>query len=394
MNRCIFKNGRFLLLDNESYYFHTGNCCVENGVIKGFDLDHYDCNHIYDLKGAYVLPLFFNTHLHMGESIFRDIEGTWSLEKYLDYTEQYNQQLSKAQRDKVWLKSAHYTVRESTVYGTGIICAARSHMANEYGLKVLSGYPLMNSEKLSSFFEDGLEGYIKFKESNISPNVKTGIFLHSLYKTSPDYLQLAKGIAETGMDFFTVHISESQGTREKEKALYKQNPINVLLKYGLLNKNSIIVHGNYLSRAELEVISECEASVSICPISNSFLGIQPLDPDQLSDLGIDWFVATDGMATGRSLSLLKQLKCLKDIYPKTDYLKLFESITKKPGQRFSINHYSGSIQVGSAADFILIQYNNDNKNFFEWLIETQPQITNIIVNGKFINEIKGRKEQL
>lgn len=388
MDRCVFKNGRFLLFDNESYYFHIGNCCVENGIIKSFDLDNYECNNVYDLEGGYVLPLFFNTHIHMGESIFRNIEGNWSLEKYLEYTEQYNNKLSKAEREKVWMESAHYTVRESIIHGTGIICAARSHMANEYGLKVLSGYPLMSSEKLSSFFEQGLEGYIKFKELNISRNVKIGIFLHSLYKTSPDYLQLSKHIAENGVDFFTVHVSESEFTRTKEKDCYKQNPIDVLLQYSLLNKNSIIVHGNYLSRTELEVISEREASISICPISNSFLGVKPLNPNKLNDLGIDWFVSTDGMATGRSLSLLKQLKYLKDIYPEIDYFNLFESITKKPGERFQINNYSGRIEAGCAADFVLIKYSKDNNNFLEWLIETQPQITNIVVNGKFIHQIK------
>ena len=387
MKNILFKNGRFLIKDQQGYHLYIGNCCVHNGIIQGFDIDSFPFEKCFDLKGCFVIPSLFNTHVHLGESLFRNIKGIWTLEKYLDYTNAYNNNLDANQRGNKWNESALYTIANMIKNGCSTICSARSGIAQEFGLKVLSGYPLMASGKLESFFKEGILGYQKFRKDNNKVGISSGLFIHSLYQIESEYLKLSQEIQNEGIDFLTTHISETENTRNKEISKFGKRPIETLLENKLLGFKTILVHCNYLDAFELKLVAARKSSITICPISNIFLGEKPLNPQLLDEYGVEWYISTDGVATGRTFSMFRQLRCIKRLYPDVDFQNLFESITIRPARKFLINNYAGEIKEGYAADFVIIDYKTgvNASNIFDWLINDTPKIKDLIVNGQSLN---------
>ena len=309
-----------------------------------------------------LLPCFFNIHSHLGESIFRSIEGNdWTISKYLDYTEKYNQKLSTEKKARLWKDSARFSAQEMWIQGTVGFCAARSaEIAEEYNMLTMSGYPIMNSNKLISYKEAGIEGFKEYFNKNKSVNNRIGIFLHSVYANDINSLKLAKECIDIGAEFITGHFSEDEETTNLEKSVHGVSAVELLDEYELLSEKSILVHGGYCSESDLSIIKKRKAVISICPISNDFLNTKMINLEKLEELEIPWCIATDGLGTGRTFSLIEQARIAKNIYASISTEKLWRSITKIPGKVFNNILYTGNIEVGVKSSFLNVNYYGDD----------------------------------
>lgn len=158
-------------------------------------------------------------HCHLGESEYADINGNdWTIGKYLDYTDGINNQMSSDELEYMWHKSAEKTIKLNLLNGNMAICAGRSAaICQKYKMLNLSGYPLMSGPKLSRFYKEGLSGFEKYRDKYSSAECKVGILLHSLYLVTPEMLRLAKECLDAGASFISVHVSEDNDTRKKER---------------------------------------------------------------------------------------------------------------------------------------------------------------------------------
>lgn len=138
--------------------------------LDGTTVDINKRQNMDDICDGVIIPAFFNIHSHLGESIFRDIDGNdWTITKYLEYTEKHNAGLTQEQRTASWLESARYSAQEMCLKGTVGFCAARSSsIALEYDLLTMSGYPIMNSRKLADYKKAGVTGFRSFLDENKS----------------------------------------------------------------------------------------------------------------------------------------------------------------------------------------------------------------------------------
>ena len=319
-----------------------------------------------------IIPAFFNMHSHLGESIFKSISGDdWTISRYLEYTEKYNAELSKEERDSVWLESARYTARQMYAQGTLGFCAARSSsIAKEFNLLTMSGYPIMNSRKLIDFKNAGLNGFIAYMNENKSVAGKVGVFLHSIYSNDAESFDFARQCIKNGADFITVHVSEDLYTSEMEKKRHNMSAIELLDKYGLLSDKTVLVHCGCCSDEDLLLIKERHAIICVCPISNRFLNTRMVNLYKLEEIGIPWCIATDGIGTGRTFSLLEQIKHARSEYPDIPLARYWSSITIEPGFCYKGSLYTGRIEVGVRSSFLLTDYeNNDVNELIEGLVE-------------------------
>ena len=317
-----------------------------------------------------LLPSFFNIHSNLGESIFRHIEGAdWTISKYLEYTEKYNDQLSKEQKAKCWIESARFSAQEMWSQGTVGFCAARSaEIADEYNMLTMSGYPIMNSNKLASYKEAGIKGFKEYLD-NKSVNNSIGVFLHSVYANDIESFKLAKECTNMGAEFITVHISEDEETANLEKSVHGISAVELLDKYGLLSEKSILVHGGYCTESDLTIVKARGTIMVICPISNIFLNTKMIDLELLEKLEIPWCIASDGLGTGRTFSLIEQVKAAKNVYSSISTEKFWRSITTIPGRVFGNALYTGNIEVGVKSTFINAEYDgNDVDELLEGIL--------------------------
>lgn len=351
ISKCLIEdqgNFRIALVEME---------CVEGRVSKIKITSNVDNS----CRGV-LLPSFFNIHSHLGESIFRDIEGNdWTISKYLEYTEKYNERLSKEKKASLWIESARFSAREMRIQGTVGFCAARSaEIADEYNMLTMSGYPIMNSNKLASYKEAGIDGFKEYMDKNKSVKNSIGVFLHSVYANDVASLILAQECINMGAEFITVHISEDEETANLEKSVHGVSAVELLDEYGLLSEKSILVHGGYCSKSDLNIVKKRKAIMSICPISNVFLNTKMIDLELLEELGIPWCIASDGLGTGKTFSLIEQARVAKKNYSSISTEKLWRSITRAPGKVFDNALYTGNIEVGAKSVFLNAEYDGDD----------------------------------
>lgn len=361
-------NLHYLDYSNQDWKIKTKHIAIRNGVIISNRL--IDEGDLIDLNEWIVFPSFFNLHAHLGECIFKEIDGhNWNLKKYLSYTDKHNCLLSKEVREIEWKKSAKYAIESQLNNGISGFCAARSaEISMLYKCTNMSGYPIMNNIKLKEFLNSGLKGFKEYYDLYNTTNCSVGIFFHSLYANDLSSLTLAYECLNYGAEFFVCHISEDIWSRRKEIEKYKKLPVFVLDSYGLLNENTILVHGGYLDDIELELISKRKARIVICPISNVFLNTHIINPIKLNKYGISWNIATDGLATGRTFSLLKQCLLLNKTYPEVTLSELLSHIVYN-NTRVVINKFPRyGIDVGSYPFFVGIKNKNDEMDNIDNII--------------------------
>lgn len=354
MTYCIHTN----ILD-EYCFLSEVYLLIENGIVCNISTEPITGS--IDYTDSLMGPCLFNIHCHLGESLYAlDPSQQWNIKKYIEYTESINSNLTDADKAIFWEQSARLTASKQLENGVSGICAARSaDICKQFRLNCMTGYPIMNSDKLRCYKNKGIEGFLRFLTDGKTNNCSVGVFFHSLYSNDDESLRLASSCMERGAEFLTIHISEDQETRILEMKAFGQEPIKVLNNYGLLNERTIIVHGGFLSSNELDLISKRNATIAICPISNKVLNTRMPDLRRIRDLGINWCIASDGLATGKSFSLLDQIEELKKYYPDISSYELYDSCTRNCAKLFHRDIYTGRIAVGSEARFI--RYPNIDK---------------------------------
>lgn len=362
LNKKI-QNGKILIEHNNKFDIEKKDLFVENERIffSASDNTHYD---IVDMRGKIIIPCFANIHAHLGESIFKNISGNdWTVTKYIKYTEEYNLGLTETERKNVWNKSAQFTIEEMKKNGISLFCAARSsEISKKNNFNTMSGYPIMNSKKLEEYKQLGLWGFIDYFKENHSDKNSIGVFLHSVYANDKSSFELAYNCMENNAEFITVHISEDHYTTRLEKEIHNKSAISILDDYGLLGEKTILVHCGCISQQEYELIKHRKSVVAICPISNMFLNTKMPDLNLMEELGIPWCIATDGLGTGRSLSLIDQIEVARKEFPDIAIEKFYTGITTNPAKIYKRQHYTGKVEEGVESKVIIADYDGSDAN--------------------------------
>ena len=361
-------NGYILHNFEDSCSIEQHDIFIQNGKVISAEYSSNFTTEI-DYSGFVLIPSFFNMHCHLGESIFKGISGEqWTLKKYLEYTETFQQSLTSLEQDRLWNESAFETV--CSLYEAGIsgFCAGRAIDFPTIKMNRMAGYPIMNSAKLKKFRLAGIDGFQNYLLANQSETCSVGIFLHSLYKNDVSSLLLAKACMDNGAEFITVHVAEDTETAELEKSRFGKTAVQTLQDYGLLTNKTILVHCGFVEDCDFSLIAKSGSSVAVCPISNQFLNNRLPDISLLDTYQIPWYLSTDGLATGRTFSLFKQGRVLKQAFPYLSWHRIFQSFTLLPARIFGRNHYSGNIRPGEQAVFLAVQTTETNiDTFFEGL---------------------------
>ncbi len=330
--------------------------------------DNKKLNEITKLENAIVeIPYYYNIHSHLGENLYRDIDGDgWSISKYLEYVFSITKSLSKEQLQEKTEQSFNEVVQYSKDNMIAGICASRSaFVCDLHNLNNLAGYPIMKVEQRSEYLNNGLNGFLEYKNKYENDSCIVGVSIHSLYTNTEKELEFAKLCVDNGAKFVTIHVSEDLETRAKEIEIYNSKPIATLKRYGLLSENTIIVHCGHLDDDDLKLVQEYNATLVLCPISNVFLNTRIVDVYKLDELKINWCIATDGLATGRTFSMEEQSLLVKKIFKKISYKELYDRCSFTPREFFkNLDSYNNTIKIRVSCNNKEELFSNIiNKNF-------------------------------
>jgi len=176
----------------------------------------------------------------------------------------------------------------------------------EYGLFIATG-PIYKKEKrqqIEKFYREAR------KYRNHIPIVN----IHSLYSQPEEELLEAHAFSLEKNIRLQIHVSE---TRKEVFMLKKKTgfwPVEYMYKKKLLDKNTILVHANWLTSTELEYVAEKRSYIVTCPHTSMRLAEAGFTPVyEALEKGIILGIGTDG-SSGDRYNILDEMKELALFY--------------------------------------------------------------------------------
>ncbi len=351
------------------------NILIANGKIKIITDQHISIpsEKVFDGSGFIATPSFINAHFHLGETLFCGFAPLDSLSSYIRFTSRKLRHFTKSDYETVCQKSLLEVIKS----GTSVVMGARGWSAvKRSGIRGVLGYPLMNSPKLTEFRE-GFSKRVREQLAKDSDKIKTCIWVHSVNSINQEeWTEIAKIISDKNL-LLTLHVAETKKQVKDSKNNVGCSEIEFLNSLNLLNNKLNIVHGAFLTAKELKLIAKHKANITVCPLSSYNLNEKLPDINKMLDQGINVSLATDGLATGGTASLLDVVTFVSAKYNLPNRI-LFEMITLNPAKTLGLNSL-GALKEESIADICLFK---NNSHDLDLLFKKKP--FHLLVDGHFV----------
>jgi 5-methylthioadenosine/S-adenosylhomocysteine deaminase len=305
---------------------------------------------------------------------------------------------------------SRFAILEMIKTGTTFFCDMYFHCNETLRAVDEMGIRAHISELAMDFFDEEQtqlqkESLLKFiSQESKSDLITKGISCHSVYTTSKELLKFAQELAQKHDTFLHIHASETKKEVVDCVDQYKLRPIELLNSLNILGEKTILAHGVHLTNNELNLIAKSNTTIAHCPISNLKLNSGQMNLQQYLNKGINVALATDGVASNNSLSMIDEMKVAalsaKNKANDTTCGKvadIFKMATENGAKAFNIN--AGEIKEGKLADFILVDLNNPllipNTNLLSNMIYSADSscITDVFCNGKQLMKNKIIKDE-
>jgi len=232
--------------------------------------------------------------------------------------------------------------------------------------------------------------------------VRMAVAPHAPYSVSVNLYQRLSRIARKNRLLFSTHINESREEIEfyehgagafremlVEKGFMHDGwkppgacPVRHLDSLGLFDADSLLIHCNYLSDGDLQIIASRRAGVVYCPRSHAFFGHVEHPFEKLLALGVPVALGTDSLASNDSLSVLDEMRFVAAHYPKTAPQTIVRMVTEYGAKVLHLDDRIGRLDVGLQADLTAIALPAFTKDPFQALMDKAAKPVYTMVAGR------------
>jgi 5-methylthioadenosine/S-adenosylhomocysteine deaminase len=194
-----------------------------------------------------------------------------------------------------------------------------------------------------------------------------------------------------------IHVLETRVQAVTAQLQQESTYIEYLDRIGLLQPNTTLVHGVWLTPRDIEIVARSGATVQHNPWSNLRLGsgIAPLRA--LLDAGVNISLATDGCASTDTVNMLNSVglaatlhKIRGDYEDWVDAGDAWRAATRGGARALGRGHDLGKIEAGAVADLVLYSLNSSPfipaNNLLQQLVHSErgASIRAVLVDGRII----------
>jgi cytosine/adenosine deaminase-related metal-dependent hydrolase len=363
-----------------------GAVAVEHGVIvavgKLADLRGAYRAPITDLPGCAIVPGLVNAHTHLELTHF----PAWKVRKELDYLPktylEWIQQVVKIRRalqpGELEL-SVHEGLRmciESGTTAVGEILTdfsmaplyATAPLIGRLFLEALGHEPLQCAalvRRMETALEEIREGGFQRGISPHTPHTACAELLKDCHRLAQRFgVPKAIHLSETAEEAAFMH--DSSGPIASilfpmaRWDAYLPHPMRTtstayLDGLGLLDASTLAVHAVHVTPADVAVLKSRGVTVVLCPRSNDRLFVGSAPHRLLKSAGLPLALGTDSLASNDSLSLLDEMRFLKQLAPDVfTPEELWTMATLGGAKALGLSEFAGTLQAGKRADFLVL----------------------------------------
>ncbi|MHB1948283.1 MAG: TRZ/ATZ family hydrolase [Gammaproteobacteria bacterium] len=386
---------------------------LQNGLIEDIlpsaqATQKYTANAIQHYKTHAILPGLINTHTHLAMNYFRGLADDLALMNWL------NNYIWPAERQWVsneYVYDASLFAMAEMIRG-GSTCfndmyfflQATAQATEKAGIRGFIGitvidFPTAWAKDPDEYFAKGLEFLQEYKNH---PRITPTLAPHAPYTVSDQYLIRAKEIADQYHLKINMHIQETADEIRDSLDKYKRRPLRRLQDLDLISPQLIAIHMTQIDDQDLEVLEAERPQIVHCPESNMKLASGVCPVSKLQSLQLNVALGTDGAASNNDLDMISEMRSAAFLAKLTtkdptalSAPEVITMATLSGAKALGIDHITGSLVTGKAADFIAI-----NLDEIETLPHYHPtsqivyaasrnQVTDVWVAGKQL--LKDRK---
>ncbi|BFM16525.1 TRZ/ATZ family hydrolase [Maricurvus nonylphenolicus] len=354
-----------------------------------------------DLTQHLIIPGLINAHGHAAMSLLRGFADDHPLQTWLE--------------EHIWPAEGQWVDAEFVKDGTELALAemirsgttcfsdmyffpeAAAKAAFESGIRAQITFPVFDfpsawGQGPDEYLSKGLALNDDYRSNEL---ITIGFGPHAPYTVSDEPLQRIATIAEEMQAPIQIHLHETAFEVDEAVKNTGKRPIQRLADLGLLSPLTQCVHMTQISDDDLELLKSTGAHIVHCPESNLKLASGFCPVDKLQQTGINVALGTDGAASNNDLDLLGELRTAallaKGVSGNASALNAHQAIrmtTLNGAKAMGIDHVTGSLETGKAADVIAIAFDELESmplyNPASQLVYAQRshRITHSWVNGK------------
>ena len=394
----IVIKAKYLLQDN-NHYIENGAIAIEGSKIsKVGTFDEIkglaDNAAIIDLKNTALLPGLINVHTHLDLTDSKNRIAPTS-----NFTHWVFQLIALKSRWKAddTIASIKKGIALCIAGGTTTVADIASA---EHSFSVLEKSPIRKVVYkeiigLNPAYAQKIiaKTSMELAKINATDLYHAGISPHAPYSVSKELYMAASQLAKERNIQICTHIAETEdeieflakGTGHLSLLLQKlkampdgwqppeRRPIHYLYEAGVLNEKTLLIHCNYLTEEEIQLLHASGASVAFCPKSHHFFGHKNHPLPKLLEKGINVGLGTDSLASNDTLDILEEMKFLYTHYslsPKA----LFSIATKNGAKALGMETTIGQLKEGFEADMCGIRLpDNPTGSVYDQILDSSAK---------------------
>jgi 5-methylthioadenosine/S-adenosylhomocysteine deaminase len=290
----------------------VGLRCVDGTIAAlGPDVAAEPGDETIEAAGAPLVAPLVNGHTHAAMTLFRGYGGDLPLMRWL--------------QEVVWPVEAKLEP-EDVYWGVRLACAemirtgttrfwdmywhpgATARAVHDAGLRATIGGPLFDADGKTAAMQEKALGNLE-ELAGFGPEIGSTLAPHAIYTVSEELLRWTAELAAEREVCVQIHLSETEKEVNDCLEQHGLRPAAYLDRLGMLSERTVLAHGVWLDRAELELIAERGCTVVANPVANMKLAVGGVLPYPAArEAGVAVGLGTDGPGSNDSLDLFSDLK--------------------------------------------------------------------------------------
>lgn len=405
-------------------------------IVKTETIDKETIKHFKDFGNCVITPGFINLHNHLQytnigktkakgfkfffKKIFTDLKKYYHLAGISKNTFTYkladllSEYFCYSKEDKI--KSLKKGLELSLLNGSTCVCQLSKEskyfeLLNNTRIKTYLFFELFSDSADSSKEEfRSIQKKIDKLMKQKSDNTFVGVAPHSITSVHKRLFKILVKYCKKNNILLTIRLSESQdemdwvkygfsdsdvlnafcGNKKFEPVIQGVTPTVYLKNMDVLNKQTLVTYGNFLTDEDLEILKENKVNLCYCPRVSNKLHNKVLDFNKVKETFDKKFgFGTNNLAFNDDLSLLNEVSFVNNGIMDTQ--EVIAHLTKYPAKILRLDNIIGSLEPNKDADFNVFKL-EDNETWENVINKTRPYYVYIkghkmVSKGELIKQI-------
>jgi 5-methylthioadenosine/S-adenosylhomocysteine deaminase len=370
----IVRNATILTM-NDRLDIVEGCVGVRDGRIisVGAELDDR-WDHVVDARGAYLLPGFIQTHIHLCQTLFRGFADDMPL---LDWLKRRVWPMEAAHSPSTLRASARLAATELLLSGTTTVLTMETvhdtdvvfETLAETGMRAVVGKCMMDSadevpKRLQEETSASIDESVALKrrwDGAANGRLRAAFAPRFAVSCSRELLEAVAHLSQQHDTLVHTHASENRDEVALVRRLTGYGNLEYFQDLGLLTKRLCVAHCVHTTSEDLDLLAGHQVKVVHCPSSNLKLGSGVADVTEMRRRDISVSLGADGAACNNNLDMFQEMRLaatLQAMKVGPGALTARDALwmaTREGAKALGMDSEVGSIEVGKRADLMLVE---------------------------------------